>query len=178
VLDDRTGFLVELDFDFCPYHSGAGMRLYQEEGAPNAVVTLYGLAPKDPCAPGRKYAAGLITIVGCVQSVFGYPDENTFCRDPRGEVGRGFFEVIESQWAANLDDYNKRAHGREYFSHMDRAVRHFFVGSKDGSVQFLARDIRFEVFFPQSSEFLEEEAQRRLRSWGHRRIVSDEVPFL
>jgi hypothetical protein len=174
VLDDRTGTFVEVDFNFRPYASGGGMRLYQEEEVYDAYVVLHGTTPRDRRHPESENAIALVTVVGLVQSVFGYPNEESFWKDPRGHVGHGFFEVVGSQWADHVDDYNKRTYGKIFFSPARGPVRHFFIGSKDCSAQFLARELHVEVFVTQSSDFVEAEVQRRLKNWVFEQMSIEE----
>lgn len=174
VLDDRTGTFVELDFNFRPHASGGGKRVYQEEEVQDAYVVLYGTTPKDQGSPQSKNAVALATVVGLVQSVFGYPNEESFWHDPRGRIGHGFFELVGSQWADHVDDYNTRTYGKVLFSPARGAVRHFFIGSKDCSAQFLARELRVELFVTQSADFVEAEVQRRLKNWVFEQISTEE----
>jgi hypothetical protein len=116
--------------------------------------------PKDLKAADRQEAIALITIRGVVQSIFGYPNEEAFWKDPRGDLGHGFFEVADSPWTDEINDYNVATFGTEYMS--GSAARHFFIGSKDASAQFLARDLAVEVFTGQPSDWVHGEALRRL----------------
>lgn len=160
MMDYRRGRIVELDFPFTPSPSGGFLSLYQQEEAYNSYVVLHGYTPKDLKAPDRQEAIALITIRGVVQSIFGYPNEEAFWKDPRGHLGHGFFEVADSPWIDEINGYNAATFGTECMS--GSAARHFFIGSKDASAQFLARDLAVEVFTGQPSDWVHGEALRRL----------------
>jgi len=151
-MDYSRGRFVELDFGFTPSPSGGGLYLYQKEEAFNSYAVLHGYTPRDLTAPDRQLAIALITISGVVQSIFGYPNEEAFWKDPRGDLGHGFFEVVESPWIDEINGYNVATFGTECISRS--AARHFFIGSKDVSAQFLASDLAVEVFTGQTSDWV------------------------
>jgi len=143
VLDYLTGTPRRLEVGFVPAPSGGGMRLWQDEEGHACYVVVFGYAP-DLDALDRVETRALITGVGCVQTVFGYPNEDAFWKDPRGELDHGCYEIEGSQWRAHIDDYNRRSFGTGYVWPAGE-LHHFFIGSKDGSCQFLARELRVEV---------------------------------
>ena len=120
------------------------MHFWQDEEQHACFIVIDGYAP-DMDSPDRTETSALITGAGCVQSAFGYPNEDAFWKDPRGELGHGCFEIEGSQWQANIDDYNRRSFGDRYFRG-GLPPHHYFVGSKDGSCQFLARSLEVELF--------------------------------
>lgn len=152
VMDHSRGRFVELDFGFTPSPAGGGLFLYQTEEAVNSYAILHGYTPRDLKAPDSQRAIALITISQVVQSIFGYPNEEAFWRDPRGNIGHGFFEVIDSPWSDEINTYNVATFGTKYIP--GSAVRHFFIGSKDVSAQFLARDLAVELFTGQTTDWV------------------------
>lgn len=151
-MDYSRGRVVELDFGFTPAPSGGGLCLYQQEDALNSYAVLHGYTPGALTAPDRRKAIALITIIGVVQSIFGYPNEEAFWKDPRGGIGHGFFELVDSPWIDEINRYNVATFGTECVSRS--AARHFFIGSKDVSAQFLARDLAVEVFTGQTTDWV------------------------
>lgn len=109
------------------------------------------------------------------QSVFGYPDEEAFWFDDRGDLGKGFYELRNSTRLENVTAYNARRAGSR---HRDLPLggkyvgaRHFFVASKDVSAQFLARGLRVEVFSGRPFRAMRGEALRRLDGWANNRGI-------
>jgi hypothetical protein len=143
MLDYLSGTPRKLDVGFVPSPSGGGMHFWQEEEVRNCYLALVGYAP-DLDSATRVETPVLITGVGCLQSVFDYPNEEAFWKDPRGELGHGCYEILGSSWAAHVDEYNRRSFGEPL--HVSRTVHHYFVGSKDASCQLLAGDLQVEVF--------------------------------
>jgi hypothetical protein len=89
----------------------------------------------------------VVTLVGCEQSVFGYPNDEAWARDPRGVAGDepsyGFYEVLSSAWPARLAAYNRHAFPD---TALERdGLRHYFVACHDASGEFLAHDLRVEL---------------------------------
>jgi hypothetical protein len=143
------------------------MCLLQAEEVHDCFVVIRGYTPDDMSAPDRTEAIALVTIVGVVQSVFGYPNEEAYWRDPRGELQHGCYEVTGSKWADQVHQYNRLTYGDEY--NAPSLLRHFFIGSKDASAQFLARDLQLEAQPGVAFTEVLEEARRRLDRWalGH-----------
>ena len=75
----------------------------------------------------------LFTVHGVVQSVFGYPNEEAYWHDPRGEIGQRVVEIVGSKWPNEIDSYNERTFGSAF--PWAQPTRHFF-GSKDVSAAF------------------------------------------
>lgn len=137
----------------------------QEEEVNDGFLLVYGNAT------GAEYqsdtdATALITIVGMSQSVFGYPNEEAFWYDSRGDLGKGFYELRGSTWLHNVTAYNTRTRESR---HLDQRLDgkyvgalHFFVASKDVSAQFLAQGLRVEVFQDRPFKAVRDEAIRRL----------------
>ena len=163
MLDDRYGTLVALDFPFTVSPSGGGLSMYCEEEIGDAYVVLGGYTPS-LAAPDRAEGLALVTVKRVRQVVYGYPNEEAFWKDPRGPLGHGFYEVIGSRWADNVDDYNRRSYGVDYFASASRP-RHYFIGSKDASAQFLAGDLAVDVFVGRSFKDVRAEALARLDRW-------------
>jgi hypothetical protein len=172
VLDYEGGTFIKLDLGFTPSPSGGGLFLLQAEEVGDVFALLNGYEPSLD-APDRLEATALVTVMGVTQSVYGYPNEEAFWNDSRGDVGHGFYEVQESAWHSNLLEYNTRTYGSRNAvwsppSESDQP-RHFFVGSKDVSGQFLARGLRVECFTDTPYKQVRDEALRRMDNWGYRR---------
>jgi hypothetical protein len=135
------------------------MRLWQDEEGHKCFVVIWGYSP-DLEAPDSVGAPALITAIGCVQTVFGYPNEDAFLKDPRGELDHGCFEIEGSKWMDHVDEYNRRSFGTDYSPSPGDPPHHYFIGSKDGSCQVLAKQLDVEVFpglsFREISEIVEE----------------------
>lgn len=88
-----------------------------------------------------------MTLEWCAQSVFGYPNDEAYWRDPRGadgdQRGYGFYEVLSSTWDKRLKAYNRHAFPDRTSSHS--SLRHYFIGCHDASGEFLARDLKVEI---------------------------------
>ena len=89
MLDYEGGTFVKLDLGFTPSPSGGGLSLLQEEEVHDGFLLLYGYTPGLD-APERPEATALVTIMGLSQFVFGYPNEEAFWLDSRGDVVHGF----------------------------------------------------------------------------------------
>jgi hypothetical protein len=130
------------DLGVIPSPSSAGaMLLHSEDG--DCLVVLRVFRPAD-----KAELIVIVTFEGCMQSVFGYPNDEAYGHDPRGEAGDrpgyGFFEVLDSTWPARLIAYNKHAFPDRTPSHY-AGMRHFFIGCHDASGEFLARGMRLEL---------------------------------
>lgn len=143
VLDYLSGVPKELDLGFVPSPSGGGLHAVQEEEIHCCYFVLHGYAP-DLESPERVECPALVTASGFVQLVFGYPNEEAYWKDPRGEIGHGFFEIEGSKWSRAINNYNIRSFGSPYYP-LEKH-KHYFIGSKDASCQVLAEDLKAEVF--------------------------------
>jgi hypothetical protein len=159
VFDPLSGTPRKLDVGFDPSPSGGGMHFWQEEEVHKCHLIMIGYAPGLD-SPDRVEAPALITGVGFLQSVFGYPNEEAFWKDPRGELGHGCYEIIGSDWASQLDDYNVRSFGAPLRDGAE--LHHYFIGSKDTSCQILASELRVEVFPEMSFQAVIQESFRRV----------------
>lgn len=149
--DYTTGEVRELDIPFTVSPSGGGLYVLQAEERRNAYVILLGYTPSLD-ADDRRECVALFTVRGVLQSVFGYPNEEAYWHDPRGKIGTRVVEIVGSKWTDEIDSYNERTYGTALPWSQPR--RHFFFGSKDASVQFLATDIEIEMFAePRGSAF-------------------------
>ncbi len=103
--------------------------------------------------------------------MFGYPNEEAFWFDSRGDVGHGFYEVQGSSWNSNVLENNKRTYGsrhKDWQMHgKHEAPLHFFIGSKDVSAQFLAQGLRVESFTDRPYRLVRDEAMRRMDNWWY-----------
>ena len=139
----RESFQEIDEFGVVPLPSGAGAILLQCEEGRECYVVLRVLRVRD-----RVDLMAIVTFSDCLQSVFGYPNDEAYWHDPRGDdddhPGYGFYEVLNSTWPARLAEYNEHAFPGRLWPWDPH--RHFFLGFHDGSGQFLARDMRVEVF--------------------------------
>lgn len=126
-----------------PTPSGAGALLLHAEEGRDAFVVLSVFRPAD-----KARLTAVVTFEGCMQSVFGYPNDEAYWRDPRGAVGDspgyGFFEVVNSSWPQRLISYNQHAFPDRTPAHYQQQ-RHFFIGSHDASAEFLAASMTIEL---------------------------------
>jgi hypothetical protein len=141
--EDNEWFREITEYGVIPSPSGAGALLLHDEDSSNSALVLTVLRLTD-----RARKVALATFASCVQSVFGYPNDEAYCNDPRrvdvdDGPGYGFYEVMSSSWPARLTTYNQRSFPG---STVADDMRHFFVGSHDGSAEFLARDMTVEIF--------------------------------
>lgn len=174
MLDYDTGEFIELDLGFTPTPTGGGLRLFQQEEVHDGFLLVCGHALSGKSPVGAE-ATALVTIVGLSQSVFGYPDEEAFWRDGRGELSQGFYELARSKWLENVHEYNRRtAEGRDANLRLRGkyvGARHLFVASRDVSAQFLAQGLRVEVFTDRPPRAVRDEALSRLDTWSQRHGV-------
>ena len=127
-------------FGVVPAPAGAGAVLLQSEEGYNCHLVLRVSREAD-----RSNAIAIVTVIGCRQSVFGYPNDEAWGRDQHGKdlgISYGFYEVLDSDWAERLADYNRRSFPT---APMEWGT-HFFIGCHDGSAQFLAQDLHVELF--------------------------------
>jgi hypothetical protein len=136
------------------------MYFWQEEEVHDCFLVVVGYTP-DLDSPTRVETLALITGVGCVQSVFGYPNEDAYFKDPRGAMEWGCYEIEGSGWIGNLQEYNRRSFGTDL--PISERLHHYFIGSKDGSCQILARTLEVEVFPELSFQEVVSVAKERVR---------------
>jgi hypothetical protein len=126
-------------FDIVPSPLSAAATLPHTEDGRNAHLVLRVMPPS-----GGELSTAIVTAVVCHQSVFGYPNDEAWQRDPRSDDGGasyGFYEVIDSTWPDRLTAYNRRN-----FPHFPTDWgRHFVVTCHDASAQFLAHDLTIEI---------------------------------
>jgi len=121
------------------------MALFQQEEVHECFVVIGGYSPNVE-SPTRVEAIGLVRAGGFVQTVFGYPNEQAYWKDPRGEFDHGIFEIRDSRWFSNIDDYNARTFGGPWFGAFPRPeLHHYFIGGKDASCQILAKELELQV---------------------------------
>ena len=54
------------------------------------------------------------------------------------------YEILESGWIDELNAYNRASFGTAYIT--SNGIRHFFIGGKDSSAQFLAKSLSLDLF--------------------------------
>lgn len=143
------GQIQPLDRRFEISPSGGGLSIVSGEEHANAYAVASGYAPSLQ-HPDRREVIGLITLHMVVQLLFGYPNEEAYWRDPRGELGNGLNEIVGSDWYGSLSEYNLRSYGTALDARSagtpEVRPRHFFIGDKDVSAQALANDLTVETF--------------------------------
>jgi hypothetical protein len=126
-----------------PAPSGADALLLHTEEGRDCLVALCAFRPMD-----KAQLTAIVTFERCMQSVFGYPNDEAYWRDPRGPAGNqpgyGFFEILDSTWPARLIAYNKHAFPDRTPPHY-ATLRHYFIGCHDASGEFLAQSMRIEL---------------------------------
>ncbi|TVT22665.1 hypothetical protein LWP59_37045 [Amycolatopsis acidiphila] len=130
-------------FGVIPSPSGAGTLVLQGEGYPDCLLVMEVFSETD-----RSNEIAIVTVKGCQQAIFGYPNDEAYARDPRGRAGDepsyGFFEVLSSTWAQRLAEYNRHAFPSTSVEPW-RALRHFFIGCHDDSGEFLGESLHIEL---------------------------------
>lgn len=144
-----TERFTQLDLAAIPSPSGAGALVLHSEEAADCLVVLMVSRLSDHA---RK--AAIATFEHCRQSVFGYPNDEALWAVP--ELGYGFYEAAESTWPAQIAEFNRR----RFPDTPDSDARHFFMGCHDASGQFLAQDLRIEIFDQDFHEVLAEALRR------------------
>jgi hypothetical protein len=141
-----------------PAPSGAGALLLHTEEGPDCLVVLVVFRPAD-----KAKLTAIVTFERCEQSVFGYPNDEAYSRDPRGRAGDepsyGFFEVLDSAWPARLAAYNRHAFPATTPSSY-AGLRHYFIGCHDGSGEFLADSMKIELTSGSYAQAAREALQR------------------
>lgn len=132
-----TGPLREVDVGFVPSPSGSGALVLHSEDAADCLVVFMAAATPDR---GRRQAA-VATFHECMQSIFGYPNDEAWAALP--EANYGFFEVLDSDWSDRLNAFNRT---RFPDAELRGGLRHYFMGCHDSSGQFLAGGLSVQVF--------------------------------
>jgi hypothetical protein len=126
-----------------PAPPGAGALLLHAEEGPDCLVVLGVFRPAD-----KARLTAIVTFERCMQSVFGYPNDEAYSHDPRGAAGDipsyGFFEILNSTWPGRLTAYNRHAFPDRTPSHY-AAMRHYFIGCDDACGEFLAAGMKIEL---------------------------------
>jgi len=141
--DDRERLRELTSYGVIPAPAGAGaVVIHAEEGRDcRAVLGVFRAADK-------AHKIAIVTLAGCMQSVFGYPNDEAYWHDPRGEAGDrpgyGFYEVLSSTWPQRIMAYNRHAFPDSTPGHY-AGYRHFFIGCHDASGEFLADDLTVEI---------------------------------
>ena len=146
------------DHGVIPAPSGAGALLLHAEEGLDCLLVLGVVRQAD-----KARLTAIVTFKGCMQSVFGYPNDEAYWHDPRGAAGDrpgyGFFEVLDSAWPGRLIAYNRHAFPDRTPSHY-ATLRHYFIGCHDASGQFLAREMTIELTSGSYAEAARETLQR------------------
>jgi hypothetical protein len=160
-MDDREHFKAITKYGVIPTPSGPGaVVIHAEEGRDcHVVLGVFRLADK-------AHKIAIVTLAWCAQSVFGYPNDEAYWHDPRGDngdrPGYGFYEVLSSSWPHRLAAYNRHAFPdstpAQYADY-----RHFFIGCHDASAEFLAKDLTVEITDNDYETTLKEALRR---TWG------------
>jgi hypothetical protein len=154
------------DPDVIPRPSGAGALLLHPEEGRDAFLVLGAFRPAD-----KTDVVAIVTFELCMQSVFGYPNDEAYGADPRNasgdRAGYGFFEVLDSTWPARLTAYNELAFPGRTPPHY-ATQRHYFIGCHDSSGEFLATSMKIELTTASYDDAVHE-ALERIMSPGQRR---------
>ena len=139
----REHFREITDHGVIPAPSGAGALLLHAEEGLDCLVVLGVFRPAD-----KAQLTAIVTFQQCMQSVFGYPNDEAYWHDPRGAAGDrpgyGFFEVLDSAWPGRLIAYNRHAFPDRTPARY-ATLRHYFIGCHDASGEFLAQDMKIEL---------------------------------
>jgi hypothetical protein len=177
MLDAIDGEWVELHLGVVSSPSGSALTLLAGDEDETRVI-FRGWAP-DLDSEDRREVLALITAKRSLQNVFGYPNEEAYSLDERGRLGIGIYELVGSNWADNIASFNDRTYWRDKQEHRDylakhgipemgpthsSELRHFFIGSKDASVQLLAEELLVEIFDGESFGDVISKAVRRMLS--------------
>jgi len=158
VTDDPECFREITELGVIPAPSGAGAVVIHAEEGRDCRVVLGVFRPAD-----KAHKIAIVTLVRCMQSVFGYPNDEAYWHDPRGSagdrLGYGFYEVLSSIWPHRLIAYSRHAFPDSTPGHYARC-RHFFIGCHDASGEFLADDLTVEITNDDYEAALEEAVKR------------------
>src|SRR5690242_2998514 len=130
------GPLREVDLGIVPAPSGAAALVLHAENESNCLVVFMAWDVANGTHPGA-----IATFSECKQSIFGYPNDEAY--SGALDAAYGFFEVLESDWNTQLNEFNRLQFPD---SPPSAELRHYFMGCHDASGQFLARDISVQVF--------------------------------
>ena len=165
---------VEFPIPFHPSPSGPFLELFAREEHHNAYFTMVGYTP----LVGGEQCVALFTVRSMKQLVYGYPNEEAFWNDPREGIppserglDHGVNEIVGSTWMDELSAYNQASYGVG----LPWTPRHFFVGAKDVSAQFLAEDIELEIFTDEpglQSPSIRARAEALRRLYPHTKITA------
>jgi len=99
----------------------------------------------------RSTLPAIVTFRHCLQSIFGYPNDEAQWGDPRLRgFGYGFFEIIDSPWTGRLQRYNRQAFPTAHWWPPGN-YRHFVMSCHESMGEFLAEDMRIDL---QPGDFL------------------------
>ena len=148
--------VVKLDLGVIPSPAGSGELLLADEWSCRLVFVPSvsdGLS-----APPRTAMA---TFQGCLQVVFGYPNDEAHPGHPLySNWSYGFYEVLGSDWPDRLEAQNRVA-----FPHstVPWGKRHFLMTCHESLVEVLAEDLSVEVFERPFAEVAADALRRNLR---------------
>src|SRR5260370_17422019 len=101
--DDRERFSELTSYGAIPAPSGAAAVVIHAEEGRDCRVVLGVFRPAD-----KAHKIAIVTLARCMQSVFGYPNDEAYWHDPRGDAGDrpgyGFYEV-RSSTCPNTTDF-------------------------------------------------------------------------
>ena len=151
-------FRALTDSGVIPSPAGAGALLLHTEEGRDCFLVLRVFRPAD-----RADLVAIVTFEFCMQSIFGYPNDEAYRADPRSasgdRAGYGFFEVLDSTWPERLIAYNELAFPNRTPPHY-ATLRHFFVGGHDASGEFLATGMTVELTTGTHDDATQEALQR------------------
>jgi len=121
-----------------PSPSGSGeLLLHGEDGL--CIVVLRVMRQDGSSQPA------VVTFRHCLQSVFGYPNDEAQRGDPNlRHHGYGFFEITQSPWLEHLQRYNRQSFpSAGWWPHGN--YRHFLMRCHENLGEFLAEDMRIDL---------------------------------
>jgi hypothetical protein len=131
--------VVELDLGAIPSPAGSGELLLADEWSCRLVFV-----PSGGGGLGAPPRTAMATFQGCLQVVFGYPNDEAHPGHPLySNWSYGFYEALGSDWRDRLEAQNRVAFP-DWTTPWQR--RHFLVVCHESLVEVLAEDVRVEVF--------------------------------
>jgi hypothetical protein len=141
----RADQFVRLHPSITPAPSGSGEIVLQ--GEDGECLLVLRVTHND----GHSSSSAVVTFHRCLQTVFGYPNDEARAGDERQrDNGYGFYEITNSPWVGRLQSYNRKAFppasghtsGEEWpFG----TLRHFVVRTHENTREFLAADMTIDV---------------------------------
>ena len=127
-------YAVPFDIGFVPEAAVSGPVLFQTDYS--AVLTFNAMVRVDK-AKRTEAGTGVIELVHCKITKFGYPNDEALAGHPlyqRGLSGYGVFEVINSSWSRQLTEQNRVS----FPNTPDSSAHHFIFTFHDSTFECIA----------------------------------------